>query len=159
MPRYFLEVSYKGTAYSGFQAQINANTIQAEIEKVIDILLPLHFPGNSKSLGIKLTGSSRTDAGVHAIQNYFHFDTDLPVQQWKAIGDEVTFIYKMNAILPEDIVAKKLFIVSPDAHCRFDALSREYNYYIYNHKNPFLREQAFFYPYKLDIEKLSLLQQ
>lgn len=156
MPRYFLEVSYKGTAYSGFQAQINANTIQAEIEKVIDILLPPHFPGNSKSLGIKLTGSSRTDAGVHALQNYFHFDTDLPVQQWKGIGNEVTFMYKMNAILPDDIVAKKLFIVSPNAHCRFDALSREYNYYIYNHKNPFLREQAFFYPYKLDIEKLQL---
>ncbi len=156
MPRYFLEVSYKGTAYSGFQSQKNANTIQAEVEKVIDILLRPGLSTNSKNLGVKLTGSSRTDAGVHAIQNYFHFDTTLPVQQWKGIEDEATFIYKMNAILPADIVAKKLLIVSPNAHCRFDALSREYNYYIYNHKNPFLREQAFFYPYKLDIEKLQL---
>ena len=68
MPRYFIEISYKGTCYSGFQVQNNANTIQAEVEKALQIL-----SGNQ----IVLTGSSRTDAGVHALQNYFHFTTTL----------------------------------------------------------------------------------
>ena len=138
MPRYFLEVSYKGTLYSGFQLQENANTIQAEIEKAIQIL---------QREKISITGSSRTDAGVHAIQNFFHFDFE------EAINPH--FIYKMNAILPDDIVAKQILPVAADAHCRFDATSREYNYYIYQHKNPFLKEKAFFFPYKLDIEKLQ----
>ncbi|MBS1655892.1 MAG: tRNA pseudouridine(38-40) synthase TruA, partial [Bacteroidetes bacterium] len=67
MPRYFLEVSYKGDNYSGFQVQENANTIQGEIEKALAILLKQQ---------VILTGSSRTDAGVHALQNYFHFDIE-----------------------------------------------------------------------------------
>lgn len=146
MPRYFLEVSYKGTSYSGFQTQENANTIQAEIEKALKILQ------NEK---VSMTGSSRTDAGVHSLQNFFHFDTISPLHQWKGIENEVTFIYKINAILPGDIVAKKLLRVSNAAHCRFDAISREYNYYIYDYKNPFLKERAFFYPYNLDLEKLQ----
>lgn len=65
MARYFLEVAYKGTAYSGFQSQQNANTIQAEVEKAFAIL---------QKQEIEMTGSSRTDAGVHALQNFFHFD-------------------------------------------------------------------------------------
>lgn len=138
MPRYFLEVSYKGTRYSGFQSQKNANTIQAEIEKAFEIL---------QRNKITMTGSSRTDAGVHAWQNFFHFDFK------EAIN--LHFIYKMNAILPDDIVIKKLITVGTDAHCRFDAVSREYKYYIYRHKDPFLKEKAFFFPYKLDIEKLQ----
>ena len=67
MPRYFIEVSYKGTNYSGFQIQQNANSIQAEIEKALKIFYKQDF---------KLTGSSHTDAGVHALQNFFHFDTE-----------------------------------------------------------------------------------
>ena len=138
MPRYFLEISYKGTRYSGFQVQHNANTIQAEVEKAFKIL---------QKNSIIMTGSSRTDAGVHALQNFFQFDYDGIIHSH--------FVYKMNAILPNDIVVKKLIPVLPDAHCRFDAISRVYNYYIYNHKNPFLREKAFYFPYKLDINKLK----
>ena len=138
MSRYFLEVSYKGTKYSGFQLQDNANTIQAEVEKAIAIL---------QKEKIAMTGSSRTDAGVHALQNFFHFDFDGIINPH--------FIYKMNAILPADIVVKKLIPVHADAHCRFDAVSREYNYHIYRHKNPFLKRRAFFFPYNLDIEKLK----
>jgi tRNA pseudouridine38-40 synthase len=138
MPRYFLEVSYKGTNYSGFQLQKNANTIQAEVEKAFGIL---------HKEKISVTGSSRTDAGVHSVQNFFHFDFEGIINPH--------FIYKMNAILPNDIVVKHLIPVQSDAHCRFDAISREYNYYIYRHKNPFLEEKAFFSPYKLDIEKLQ----
>lgn len=139
MPRYFLEVSYKGTAYSGFQLQENANTVQAEVEKAFEIL--------QKDI-VSVTGSSRTDAGVHALQNYFHFDY--------AGNVNPHFIYKMNAILPRDIVLKRLIPVNDDAHCRFDAVSREYNYYIYRQKDPFLPDRAFFFPYNLDIDKLQM---
>lgn len=146
MPRYFLEVTYKGTRYSGFQTQQNANTIQAEIEKAFAIL---------QRESITMTGSSRTDAGVHALQNFFHFDTILPLHQWRGTESEANFIYKINAILPEDIVAKKISLVATEAHCRFDALTREYNYYIYRYKDPFLKEIAFYFPYKLDVEKMQ----
>jgi len=138
MPRYFLEVSYNGFNYSGFQKQENANSIQAEVEKALMIL---------QKQVIELTGSSRTDAGVHALQNYFHFDFDGIIHP--------QFIYKMNAIIPADIVVKHLTRVADDAHCRFDAVSRAYKYYIYNRKNPFLRDRAYYYPFILDIEMLK----
>ncbi|MBL7749570.1 MAG: tRNA pseudouridine(38-40) synthase TruA, partial [Chitinophagaceae bacterium] len=150
MPRYFLEVSYKGTLYSGFQTQHNANTIQAEIEKAINTLLRL-----SEKESISLTGSSRTDAGVHALQNYFHFDSIIPVEDWVGIKNRSQFLYKMNAILPADIVVKHLLPVGKEAHCRFDAISRQYCYYIYHHKDPFLKEKAYYFPYKLDIEAMQ----
>jgi tRNA pseudouridine38-40 synthase len=94
-----------------------------------------------------LTGSSRTDAGVHALQNFFHFDFENPLHP--------QFVYKLNAILPEDIVLKGVVAVNSDAHCRFDAVSREYKYFIYRQKNPFLRDRAFYYPYKIDMDKLQ----
>lgn len=138
MPRYFIEVSYKGTNYSGFQVQMNANSVQAEMEKALEIFYKQHF---------ELTGSSRTDAGVHALQNFFHFDTDL------AIKDDA---YNLNAILPGDIVVKRITPVEDKAHCRFDAVSREYHYYIYNQKNPFLADRAYYVPYTIDAELLQL---
>lgn len=138
MPRYFIEVAYKGTAYSGFQSQHNTHkTIQAEVEKAISTLFRLH--GEHV---VQLTSSSRTDAGVHALQNFFHFDFDGTVHPH--------FVYKMNAILPPDIVVKQLFPVHDEAHSRFDATSRDYRYYIYRHKDPFLQDRAFFFPYKLN---------
>jgi len=142
MPRYFIEVSYKGTRYAGFQIQQNANSIQAEIEKSFKIFF---------KEDIKLTCSSRTDAGVHAFSNYFHFDTvDLPVQK---VLNEVT--YNLNAILPDDIVVKRIFEVAGEAHCRFDALSRAYRYAVYQSKDPFVADRAYYYPYTLDISKLQ----
>jgi len=139
MSRYFLEVSYKGTNYSGFQSQQNTGkTIQAEIESAFLTL---------QKTAVNLTGSSRTDAGVHALQNFFHFDFA------GIIHPQV--IYKMNAILPGDIVVKKLIPVNDDAHCRFDAVSREYKYFIYRNKDPFLKDRAFYFPYKLEIELLN----
>lgn len=140
MPRYFIEVSYKGTNYSGFQKQENANTIQAEVERVLKIFFKKDFD---------LTGSSRTDAGVHALQNFFHFDSD------EQLDFDKDFQYNLNALLPGDIVIKKIFLVKDKAHCRFDAVNREYKYFVYQQKDPFLRDTAFYYPYKLDIEKLN----
>ncbi len=139
MPRYFLEVSYKGSNYSGFQSQKNANSIQEEVEKAFEVL---------HKEKVILTGSSRTDAGVHALQNFFHFDFDNPLHP--------QLVYKLNAILPEDIVLKGVKPVHSDAHCRFDAISREYKYFIYRQKDPFLRDRAFYYPYKIDMDTLQL---
>ena len=140
MPRYFIEVAYKGTNYSGFQIQQNANSIQAEIEKALKIFFKKDF---------ELTGSSRTDAGVHALQNFFHFDFD------EKLNFENDFQYNLNSLLPRDIVIKKIFPVKDNAHCRFDAISREYKYFIYQQKDPFLQDTAFYYPYKLDLDKLN----
>ena len=141
MSRYFIEVSYKGTLYAGFQAQQNANTIQDEIEKALAIYFKQPF---------SLTGSSRTDAGVHALQNFFHVDaefSDIPV--WDKV------IYHLNAILPADIVVKNIMAVSDEAHSRFDAKHRTYEYTIYAHKDPFLSDRAYFYPYHIDIDLLN----
>jgi tRNA pseudouridine38-40 synthase len=142
MPRYFIELAYKGANYSGFQIQQNANSIQAELTKALHIIFKASF---------ELTGSSRTDAGVHALQNFFHFDTDALPEE-KVLSERV---YNLNAILPNDIVVKKIYEVAADANCRFDAKSREYQYYIYQHKDPFLEDRAFYYPYTLDIDKLN----
>jgi len=138
MPRYFLELSYKGTAYSGFQVQANAGSIQEEVEKAFAVF----FRGE-----VIMTGASRTDTGVHARQNYFHFDFDRP------IAEET--VYRLNAILPGDISIRKIFEVPEGAHCRFDAESREYRYYIYRNKDPFLADRAYFYPYPLKREDLD----
>ena len=115
----------------------NANSVQAELEKALEIFYRQK---------IELTGSSRTDAGVHALQNFFHFDIDAAIEDGS---------YNLNAILPDDIVAKGIFNVADDAHCRFDAISREYRYYIYQHKDPFLQGRAYYVPYTVD---LALLQ-
>ena len=143
MPRYFLEVSYKGTRYAGFQAQPNAVTIQSEITLAFKTL----FSSQDTFEQIDLVCSSRTDAGVHAWQNYFHFD-------WHNDFDE-NYVYNLNAILPDDIVIRSISRVADDAHARFDAISRSYNYRIYKHKDPFLKETAYLYPYPLDLEKLN----
>lgn len=168
MPRYFIEVSYKGTAYSGFQIQNNAVTIQSEVEKALRIFFKQTF---------SLTGSSRTDAGVHALQNYFHFDTNQSLRTLgknnnsnelqtlkvsspegdlsadKAALEEA--VYHLNAILSKYIVIKRIFQVEENAHCRFDAITREYKYFIYRNKNPFLQDRAYYFPYNLDIHKLN----
>ena len=138
MPRYFLEVAYKGTHYSGFQVQENAATIQAEIEKAFRTVY---------RIPVGLTGSSRTDAGVHALQNFFHFDHDEELDNKS--------LYKLNAVLPPDIVISNMFNVPAAAHSRFNAVSREYEYRIYTSKNPFLKETAFYYPYKLDLDLME----
>ncbi len=138
MPRYFLEVRYKGTRYSGFQVQENADTIQSEIEKAFQVL---------HRAPVSLTGSSRTDAGVHALQNYFHFDFEPEVHP--------QLLYKMNAILPDDISLRSIREMPEGAHSRFDAISRAYTYRIHQVKNPFLREGSLFYPYRLNRERMA----
>ena len=140
MPRYFIEVAYKGAGYAGFQVQQNANTVQAEVEKAMQTYFRQPF---------SLTGSSRTDSGVHARQNFFHFDFEDFVGDWKKVQ------YHLNAILPGDIVVRGIVPVAPNAHCRFDAKSRTYEYSIYQFKDPFLADRSFYYPYELDLGLLN----
>lgn len=138
MARYFLEVSYKGTNYSGFQTQENATTVQGEVEKAFTIL---------QREKVVMTGSSRTDAGVHARQNFFHFDFGSPLHP--------QFLYKINAILPSDIVAKSIREVNEESHCRFDAKFRTYQYFLYRTKDPFSEDRAWYFPYTIDLEALD----
>lgn len=138
MSRYFLELSYKGAAYAGFQIQENANSIQAEVEKALATIFRADFT---------LTGSSRTDTGVNARSNYFHFDLESGFRQ--------EAVYNLNALLPKDIAVRRVFEVKPDAHARFDAISREYQYYIYRFKDPFLADRAYYYPYSMDLQALK----
>jgi tRNA pseudouridine38-40 synthase len=138
MRRYFLEVCYHGKAYSGFQVQDNAPSIQQALEKALMILTRQE---------VKLTGSSRTDAGVHARQNYFHFDTSFPFTD--------RHIYNINSLLPSDIAVNSLISMPNDAHCRFDAVARVYQYTLYQRKDPFLVETAYHYPYPLDERLLA----
>lgn len=138
MSRYFIEVAYKGTNYSGYQVQKNAATIQSEIETAFKTI---------HRTAVALTGSSRTDAGVHALQNFFHFDYEESIHP--------QFVYKMNAVLARDIAVKNIIRMPSPAHCRFDALSREYKYYIHQFKDPFLQSTSLYFPYKLDIEKMQ----
>jgi tRNA pseudouridine38-40 synthase len=149
MPRYFIEVFYRGTNFSGFQVQKNAVTIQSEAESALFTLFRQQF---------QLTGSSRTDAGVHAFQNYFHFDSEDELFHSEETGNGEKsveeILYSLNSILPADIVIKRIFEVPDKAHCRFDAISRHYKYYLYNKKNPFLKDTAYYYPYILAFEQL-----
>ncbi|MEN9686069.1 MAG: tRNA pseudouridine(38-40) synthase TruA [Bacteroidota bacterium] len=138
MQRYFLELAYKGTRYSGFQVQQNAVTIQSELERALAVYFKEPF---------SLTGSSRTDAGVHANQNFFHVDTGQEL--------EARYIYNLNALLPADIVLKGIYQVPAGAHCRFDAVAREYQYFIYASKNPFLSDRAWLYPYPVNLDYLN----
>lgn len=143
MPRYFLELSYQGTRYSGFQVQSNAHTVQSEVERAASVLL---------GASVDMTGSSRTDAGVHARQNFFHFDLPHDIEAYRGIHDTGAFVYKMNAVLPDDVAVRSLRLVKEDAHCRFDAVQREYKYHIYRQKDPFRRALACYFPYKLDMD-------
>ncbi|HET9057265.1 MAG TPA: tRNA pseudouridine(38-40) synthase TruA [Chitinophagaceae bacterium] len=138
MNRYFLELAYHGKNYAGFQTQKNAHTVQAEVEKALEVFFKQKF---------QLTGSSRTDAGVHALQNFFHFDTDIEIDS--------KLVYNLNSILPNDVVIKRIYPVSANSHCRFDAIGREYKYFIYKFKNPFLEDRAYYFPYSMNIELLN----
>lgn len=138
--RYFLEFSYKGTNYHGWQIQPNAITVQEILEKKMSTLL-----GEK----ISVTAAGRTDTGVHAKKMYAHFDYDNL--------DKNKFIYRLNSFLPKDIAIHDLIHVKTDAHARFDAVSRKYLYYIHHKKNPFLEEVSWHWKFKeLDIDKMNL---
>ncbi len=126
---YILELSYKGTNYHGWQKQKNAHTVQDELESAISTLLQLK---------IDTIGSGRTDAGVHALQQFVQFDTS-------AIKNPAKFIFQLNAILPHDIVVNHIYSAGDTFNVRFDAIERSYEYRITFAKNPFLSNECCFY--------------
>lgn len=137
--RYFFEVAYRGTAYHGWQIQDNAHTVQEEIEKACKKLWP-----ESGSI----TGSGRTDTGVHCEQQYFHLD--LPV-----LKDPEKTAYRLNRILPPDIAIGRVRPVIAEAHARFSATSRGYEYRISRKKNVFTYGLSWHYHRPLDVERMN----
>lgn len=137
--RYFIEFSYFGKAYHGWQRQPNAVSVQQVLEKVFSTLT-----GDEKSL----VAAGRTDAGVHAKQMFAHFESN-------KIDDEVDLVYRMNSFLPDDISVKRIFEVPSKAHARFDATERTYEYCLVQQKNPFYSDSAYYVNRQLDIQKMN----
>ena len=137
--RYFIELSYKGTNYHGWQIQPDASSVQEEITKALATILQEK---------ILLVGAGRTDAGVHASQMFAHVDTV------KKLTDD--YVHKLNAILPNDIVIKSIKEVSGETHARFDAVSRTYEYRVLLGRDPFLLETTWqLHQKNLQIEKMN----
>ncbi len=137
--RYFIQFSYNGKAYHGWQNQPNAITVQQVLENAFFTLL---------RSDVSLMGAGRTDAGVHAKQMFAHFDSN-------EINDITDLIYKLNALLPNDIAVQQIISVQPKAHARFDATSRTYEYWIVQDKNPFYDDAAYYLKHPLDIIKMN----
>ena len=136
--RFFIELSYKGTNYHGWQQQPNANSVQQEINKAFSTIL---------NVNIEVMGAGRTDSGVHAKQMFAHFDCNIDFK----IQD---IIFKLNNFLPIDIAIHDIFKVNNDANCRFDALNRVYQYHIIHEKNPF-NKTAYLFQKDLDIKAMN----
>jgi tRNA pseudouridine38-40 synthase len=140
MARFFIEVGYNGTDLCGFQIQDGQETVQSVVSAALQTVI---------KEPIALTGSSRTDAGVHAKQNFFHFDTEQTIT--------AKHIYSLNAILPPTVVIHHIYAVAPQAHARFDALSRTYTYTVTTKKDPFLIDKAWHFPFPVLLETLQAM--
>lgn len=137
--RYFIELSYNGKEYHGWQVQPHAISVQEKINNAISTLLQEK---------IIIVGAGRTDAGVHASQMFAHFDTERSLDN--------NFTYKLNAILPNDIVVYHTILVTNEAHARFDATSRSYEYRIWLGRNPFLLDTTWQLLYNnIDVEQMN----
>ena len=142
MSRYFITFGYDGTNYHGWQIQPNANTVQQELQRALSILM---------RKDIEVVGAGRTDTGVHARHMAAHFDWDEP--QLPMACDQL--VYRMNRIVPCDIVVYEVKPVSDDMHARFSATYRTYHYYIHTRKDPFERHYSLQMNYPLDFEKMN----
>ncbi len=141
MTRYFIFLSFRGTAYNGWQMQPGKHTVQGVLTKALSTVL---------SSQIAITGAGRTDTGVHASFFCAHFDAarnDLD-------GDN-QLIYNLNGILPDDIAVSRITKVKPEANARFDAISRTYQYTVTRVKDPFCADSAWLLYWQLDIEKMN----
>jgi tRNA pseudouridine38-40 synthase len=137
--RYFIKLAYNGTQYHGWQYQPNAASVQETMNKAFSVIL------NSE---INLMGAGRTDTGVHAKEMYAHFDFDTPF-------NIQSIIHKLNSFLPKDIVVYAILPVADEAHTRFDATKRTYEYHINTFKDVFLQEQSWYFHQKLDLDLMN----
>lgn len=140
MSRYFLEIAYDGSAYHGWQVQLNALTVQEVVDNRLSTLL---------QETVTSVGCGRTDTGVHAEQFYLHFDLQEPLPQDRDL------VHQLNRVLPDDIVALRLLPVATDAHARFDAVERVYQYRIIHRKDPFKRFRYTYLPYFPDYSLMN----
>ncbi len=138
--RYFIHFAYNGTNYHGWQIQPNAVSVQSTLTTAMETIL---------RCSIALTGAGRTDTGVHAKKMIAHFDLET------SIADSKQLVSQLNNLLPNDISIYSIEEVAPDAHARFDAISRTYKYYITRSKNPFLHEFSEKITYPLDLDKMN----
>lgn len=139
--RYFIEIAYNGTAYHGWQIQKNALSVQEFVNKVLSTLC---------RQDIETLGCGRTDTGVHARQLFAHVDipNDMDVLNPQ-------FLLSMNSMLPFDIMVKRFIKVAPDAHARFDATMRSYQYHIHFIKDPFLHNLSWLLRDKPDLALMN----
>lgn len=137
--RYFIEIAYNGKNYFGWQRQPEQISVQQILEETLSTLLRSE---------IKIIGAGRTDTGVHAKQLFAHFDFD-------EFGDKNEFLFRINSFLPKDISIKNIFQVKDDAHARFDAVEREYEYIISLEKDPFLQDFAYQINYKPNVDLMN----
>lgn len=140
MPRYFAELSYKGTNYSGWQVQPNALTVQEVLNAALSQVL---------RQDIVTAGSGRTDAGVHALQQFAHFNVAGEFPEEKTLAG-------VNALLPFDIALRRFIKVHDDAHARFDAVLRSYQYRMHFTKDPFLQGLSWKSRKDFDLERMNL---
>jgi tRNA pseudouridine38-40 synthase len=138
--RYFLELAYKGSSYHGWQIQKNAISVQQKVNEALSTILRKE---------ITTIGSGRTDTGVHAEQQFVHFDFD-------EIDDPEQLIHKLNSLFPVDIVAFSLRKSREDSNARFDAISRSYEYRIVKKRNPFLHQMSYLFTQELDVVKMNV---
>ena len=136
--RYFFEVSYNGSKYSGWQSQKNAIGIQSVIEESLSKLL--QQPAS-------IVASGRTDAGVHCEQQFFHVDASNQLDD--------NFLIRLNSFLPQQIAINSIRAVKEDASARYDAFERSYRYQITRKKNPFFHGYAWHYFKPLDIKTMN----
>lgn len=136
--RCFLDVSYDGRDFHGWQSQKNAYSVQQAIEEALEKLLQQK---------VSVTGSGRTDTGVHALQQIVHLDLE-------GERDLDKLVYRLNAILPRSIAVKTAKKVQPEAHARFDAISRRYYYYLHQRKDPFKEGRSYYFHRTLDLDAI-----
>lgn len=138
--RYFLQLSYNGVPFHGWQRQPNAISVQQTIEEALGILL---------QNPVQIVGAGRTDTGVNARIMYAHFDTESP------IVDVNRFLIGLNRLCGRDIAVSDIRAVEPESHARFDAISRTYRYFISYRKSPFLYPLSWYSPSILDMEAMN----
>ena len=139
--RYKIRLSYDGSAFCGWQIQNNAVTVQGEVEKALSTLL---------GAPVQVTGAGRTDTDVNAINYIAHFEIPDEVRI-----DAAQLCYKLNAILPRETAVHEVSATDSDFHARFDAVSREYRYFIHFTKDPFCGKYSYRMRYPLDLEKMN----
>ena len=137
--RYFIELSYDGTPFVGWQRQTAGDSVQLCLEDALSILF---------RKPISIVGAGRTDAGVHAHQLFAHVELDQLIEQ--------DLRYRLNKLLPKEIAVRNIILVAQDAHARFDAVSRSYRYQITTQKNPFLQKRSYQFFKPLDVELMNL---